>query len=107
VLVLASAISLIARAVHRPWFTIPIRIVGSWLVAIGVMFAAVLLRPGSKPGVDVLTAVAPIPVHDSNLPHIHGPNGEIIYLSTRGGSEAAIPGNTSPIAKTLGNRVQP
>src|SRR5205807_1177062 len=74
VLATACAISLLARAVHRPWFTIPTRIVGSWFVAIGAIFAAVLLRPGNEPGANALTAVAPIPGHDSNLPHIHGPN---------------------------------
>lgn len=42
---LVAAIGLTGRLCDRPWFRIAIRIVGSWLIAIGLMLGAAILLP--------------------------------------------------------------
>jgi len=42
-----AVICLTVRAVRRPWFEIPARILGSWLIAIGLLFAGAGLLPGT------------------------------------------------------------
>jgi hypothetical protein len=42
---LVAAIALTGRLCDRPWFRIAIRIVGSWLIAIGLMLGAAILLP--------------------------------------------------------------
>ena len=43
------AVSLTARVFWRGWFSIPARIFGSWLVAIGMLYGAVSLTPKRNP----------------------------------------------------------
>ena len=101
------AAAMIARALYRPWFAIPARIGGSWLVAIGIIFTAVLVRPGTAPGANALV-VAPVPVHDSNLPHIHAPDGTVIYLqSGHGGQDTVVRKRGNAIDHMFGNARQP
>ncbi len=62
----------------RPWLTIPIRIAASWLLAVGVMFFGLALRPlpaGSTTATDTPAQLAACPG-----PHRHGVNGEFICL---------------------------
>lgn len=58
------AISLTARAFRRDWLSIPARILGSWLVAIGILYGGASLAP--KHNLLVLPPVAatpnPVPV---------------------------------------------
>jgi hypothetical protein len=42
---IVAAITLIVRAFRRDWFTIPARIVGSWLIAIGLLYGGASLMP--------------------------------------------------------------
>jgi len=60
------AISLTTRAFRRDWFSIPARIFGSWLVAIGILYGGVSLAP--KHNLLALPPVAatpnPVPMPD-------------------------------------------
>jgi hypothetical protein len=47
---LVAATSLTGHLCNRPWFRIAIRIVGSWLIAIGLMLGAAMLLPRSTIG---------------------------------------------------------
>lgn len=42
-------IMLTLRAFHRPWFAVFSRILGSWLIAIGLLYGAVALMPRKAP----------------------------------------------------------
>lgn len=46
---LVAAIGLMGQLCDRPWFRIAIRILGSWLIAIGLMLGAAILLP--RPGI--------------------------------------------------------
>jgi hypothetical protein len=46
-IILATALTV--HAFRRDWFVIPSRIVGSWLIAIGLLYGGVSLMPRSKP----------------------------------------------------------
>jgi hypothetical protein len=52
---LVAAVGLTARLCDRPWFRIAIRIVGSWLIAIGLILGAAILLPRPR------VADAPLP----------------------------------------------
>jgi hypothetical protein len=54
---LVATIALTCRLCDRPWFRIAIRIVGSWLIAIGLMLGAAILLP--RPS--IATAPQPVP----------------------------------------------
>jgi hypothetical protein len=45
---IVAAISLTLRAFRRGWFSIPARILGSWLVAIGLLYGGASLIPKQK-----------------------------------------------------------
>jgi len=47
---LVAAIGLMGHLCNRAWFRIAIRILGSWLIAIGLMLAAAILLPQPKLG---------------------------------------------------------
>ncbi len=53
------AISLTARVFQRGWFSIPARIFGSWLIAIGVLYGGISLVPKHNP--PLLPPPAPMP----------------------------------------------
>ena len=78
-LVAAFAALALARY-RRPWLTIPARIAASWLLAVGLMFLGLALRP--------VPAAAPddglLPTATCNGPHKHGPDGEFICLAVPG-----------------------
>ncbi len=72
--------ALAAARLWRPWLTIPARIAASWLLAVGVMFFGLALRP-LPPG----STVAPETETPAQLaacpgPHRHGVNGAFICL---------------------------
>jgi hypothetical protein len=95
-------------ALYRPaWLPIPLRIVASWLLAIGVMFFGLALKP-PPPATDSATISAdssdasPCPG-----PHRHAPDGEIICLPVPAIDKAGTPssiaryGNAPPPDITL------
>ena len=72
-----------AFSYRRVWLTIPVRIVASWLLAIGFMFLGLALKPPTAK-----TPAAPAAAADAGLPdtspcpgpHRHGLDGEFICL---------------------------
>ncbi|MFO0992162.1 MAG: hypothetical protein U1E67_09565 [Hyphomicrobiales bacterium] len=101
-------LALAAHAFDRPWLAIPTRIGGSWLLAIGSIFAAVLLRPGDVSDPAKLAISAPALPHNDSLPHIHGANGEVIYLAPgRGGGEELVTPARKKGADFLGKPREP
>ena len=99
-LAVGAAVSVILLRKHyRDWYAIPRRIGGSWLLAAGSLLLALFLRSPDLP-VTASGMLTP-PIHDPNQPHIHGPNGEIIYLSTGRKEQAALPSKNSGILPGL------
>ena len=62
----------------RPWMLIPARIAASWLLAIGVMFLGLSLRP--LPTGSTVVTETPAQLAACPGPHKHGVNGEFICL---------------------------
>jgi hypothetical protein len=73
---IVAAVSLTARAFRRQWFSIPARIFGSWLVAIGVLYGGVSLVPRHNsslpPPPPPPPDVAPAPGFDHLPPEVGG-----------------------------------
>ena len=76
---------------RRPWFSIPTRIAGSWLLAIGFMFLGLSLRP-VPPVVDNSS----IPTAACRGPHKHGPDGEFICLAKPGAAPSVMRDESPP-----------
>jgi hypothetical protein len=93
VLLLVGVAVALARKYYRIWFAIPRRIGGSWMLAAGGMLLAVLIRAPDSP--IMISGTQPSPLHDPNQPHIHGANGEIIYLPSGKGEQPSTPPKTS------------
>ena len=105
-LILVTVTVFLARKYYRTWFAIPRRIGGSWLLAAGSMLLAVFLHSPEKPV--MVSGVPTYPIHDPNQPHIHGKNGEIIYLPTESGTQPPAPRGKSGILESLtGKRIDP
>jgi hypothetical protein len=98
-LLLALVAVTFARNHYRTWFAIPRRIGGSWLLAAGSMLLAVLVRSPDKP--ISVSGTLSSPLHDPNQPHIHGANGEIIYLPSGKGEQLSIAPKTSGILRGI------
>jgi hypothetical protein len=68
------AISLTVRTFRRDWFWMPARILGSWLVAIGILYGGVSLAPKHNlpvlPPVAATPNAAPVPDFDHLPPHL-------------------------------------
>ncbi|MEW5420831.1 hypothetical protein [Amorphus sp. 3PC139-8] len=81
------AVGLTVRGFRRPWFSIPARILGSWLVAIGVLFggAALLARPPlpelppAQP-----TEALPVPPPEDAFPDLAPPRRDPLDLGADG-----------------------
>ena len=102
-----------AAAHYRPsWLNIPVRIVASWLLAIGVMFlgltfkqpaASITTPPPATNGAVVDTSPCP-------GPHKHGLDGEFICLPVPTIDKAGTPssiarfGNAPPVIEGAGER---
>ena len=70
---------LTARA-WRPWLTIPARIAASWLLAVGIMFFGLTLRPLPPGATKAAETDTPAQLAACPGPHRHGVNGEFICL---------------------------
>lgn len=96
----------IARKHYRNWFAIPRRVGGSWMLAAGGMLLAVLIRAPDTP--IMVSGTQPPTFHDPNQPHIHGANGEIIYLPTDKAEEpSTVPKKPGLIEGLTGTRIKP
>jgi hypothetical protein len=105
-LVLVSVAVAFSRKHYRTWFAIPRRIGGSWLLAAGCMLLAVLIRAPDMP--IVVSAPQPSHLDDPNQPHIHGANGEIIYLPTDKAEEpSSVPKKPDLIEGMTGKKIEP
>lgn len=101
-LLLIAAVMAFAREHYQAWFSIPRRIAGSWLVAVGIIILSVFLKP-----IDQSTTIPGVqlsPIHDANLPHIHGKNGEITYLSTGHGDPTVVTSKKPGIIEGIGGK---
>ena len=105
-LLLVTVAVALARKYSRSWFAIPRRIGGSWLLAAGCMLLAVFIKSPDKP---IMASGTPgLPLHDPNQPHIHGANGEIIYLPTGKGEQPSTAPKKSGILESItGKRIDP
>lgn len=74
------------------WLAIPVRIAASWLMAIGLMFLAVTLRPPASATQAAATAT-PADTSPCPGPHKHGLDGEFICLPV-----PVIEGTSTPSA---------
>lgn len=83
----AFGIAAVAKRWARNWLAIPRRIAASWMIAAGLLMLALLAKPA---GFSIAQKTTPA-FHDPNLPHIHGENGEIIYLPTGHGAPVEEP----------------
>jgi hypothetical protein len=86
--------------IARPYLRIPIRIAGSWLVAVGLMFLALAFRPVTPvtaPITSTGTTSTNEALHNTVCPfgHVHGPNGELFCLQPPPKSEGSAI-NTHP-----------
>jgi hypothetical protein len=88
-LLLVAVAVTVAQKNYRVWFSVPRRIGGSWLLAAGSMLLAVLIRAPESPV--IVSGAQSSPLHDPNQPHIHGANGEIIYLPSKGEQPSMTP----------------
>jgi len=96
-----------AAAGYRPaWLTIPTRIAASWLLAIGLMFLGLALRP---PQANVAgTAGSANDASTCPGPHRHGLDGELICLPVPTIDDAKTPssisryGGTPPVLENPG-----
>lgn len=66
---LVAAVGLTAQLCDRPWFRIAIRIVGSWLIAIGLMLGAAILLPRPR-----VAEAPPPPSETLEAPPFPGPD---------------------------------
>lgn len=105
-LLLVTVAVTLTRKHFRTWLAIPRRIGGSWLLAAGSMLLAVIIRSPDTPIMVSGTLAAPL--HDPNQPHIHGANGEIIYLPTgKGAQPSAVPKKPGILESITGKRIDP
>jgi hypothetical protein len=71
---LVAAIALTGRLCDRPWFRIALRIVGSWLIAIGLMLGAAILLP--RPNIGNIPQPPPQTFEPPGLPDMARPPGD-------------------------------
>src|SRR5204863_7905181 len=106
-LVLVAVAVTFTRKYYRTWFAIPRRIGGSWLLAAGCMLLAVLIKAPDMPPIAV-SASQPSHLDDPNQPHIHGANGDIIYLPTGKAEEpSSVPKKPGLIEGMTGKKIEP
>jgi hypothetical protein len=71
-IVVSSALTI--HAYRRDWFVIPGRIVGSWLIAVGLLYGGTSLIPKRSPPLPVATPPqAPLPGLDRDVPGMSAP----------------------------------
>jgi hypothetical protein len=85
--------ALLSARFWRPWLTIPTRIAASWLLAVGLMFLGLALRP--LPQGSTIAPETPAQIAACPNGHRHGVNGEFICLPpTADAVKAATPNIT-------------
>ena len=92
-----------AASYRRAWLTIPVRIAASWLLAIGLMFFGLALKPPTTLATTAVSSDGTPDVSSCPGPHRHGLDGEIICLPVPTIDKAGTPssiaryGNGPPV----------
>ena len=82
---IVAAVSLTARAFRRAWFHTGARILGSWLIAIGLLYGGAALLPRRE---------TPLPQQPAPLPEQGGPHPDI---ERQGSDPGPVPGSPGEV----------